>query len=131
MTVGGATDSTGYGTIDGVYTAASGMLSGDEVVLNGITYTITGLIAADVDTIAGNEALFLAFEDTAGDAVEFSSGAGLVLQLGSREFAFRSGGSGFATFDFNSGLSAYLWNNVSPYYTWSNGQMVSVKLCVK
>ena len=99
-----------------------------------MAYTIAGLAAANVDIDAGGtyESLFLAFKDASDDAVELSSGerAGLVLQLDSREFAFRSGGDGFSAFSYNPGIKAYFWDDVSPDIRWEAMVTVSVKLCV-
>ena len=124
MTVGVGTSAIpfGYGTIaGGLYTATGGMLSEVALELNGATYTISGLLAADTDTSGSPEDLFLAFAEG-----ELPSGAraGLVLQLNSREFAFSSGA-------YNSGLDGYFWDDVSPTFSWSAMDTVSVKLCVK
>ena len=120
MTVGGGSNVAGYGTVSVLNAGSGALLLDDTFELNSTTYTISGLIAQNGDSMGAQEDLF--FKVDAGMIPEKND---LVLQLDSRELAFSD-----AFFTVIASANAYLWNNLSPDLSWSASDTVSVKLCV-
>ena len=120
MTVGGGTIASGYGIVaSGVFSAGAGsMLPDDTFSLAGVDYVISGLLHAKVPGSTKN--LYL----NVGGTIPTNN---LVLQLDSDEFVFS--GAGAAEYDSDPSDEFYHWDSIG--LTWSNGQTVSVKLCVK
>ena len=94
---------------------SGGMLSETTFSLAGANYNISTLVGQSSDGTT-QESIYFAVNEGA-----IIGRNDLVLQLGSREFAFSD--AGFIS-------SRYFWNSISPNLTWSASDTVSVKLCV-
>ena len=121
MTTAGPGTYYGFGTITVFDSSAGTLLPDDTFVFNGATYTIIGLISYDSNGLGGHEDLYFKVNP---DMIPGKND--LVLQLDSRELAFSD-----ASFATTASANAYFWGDLSPDLTWSDGEDISVKLCVK
>ena len=115
---GGTFTVAGFGVIGGVFKLCDimgGSISSAMFTLDGTDYTISAINYTNDSSDSRNGVQFEVGEDVPTDD--------LVLQLDSRELAFSDTRR-------VTGFTYYIWDDPS-FSIWSDGQMVSVKLCVK